>query len=105
MAQKIPMDDEEFIKKYGEDAHLNTISIRTKKAFLKTREARRRMQKNPNINRRRGENDNKLDRAVQWGDAQSTREAKRKCVYGLYDFVMNITSNEYIIRIVNEYHI
>jgi len=49
LANVIPMDDEEFIKQYGEDANLDTISILVKKAYLKMHEARRQMQKNPNI--------------------------------------------------------
>ena len=35
MIRKIPTDDEEFIKEYGEDVELNTISILVKKKYLK----------------------------------------------------------------------
>ena len=35
-AQKISIDDDEFIKQYGEYADLGEVPIMSKKAFLKT---------------------------------------------------------------------
>ena len=57
MVQKIPTDNEEFIKEYGEDVELNTISILVKKKYLKIHEARRIMKKEHKSKRRRGEED------------------------------------------------
>ena len=49
MTRKIPADDEDFIKKHGEDAVLSEIPINAKEKFSKSHKARQRMKKNKSL--------------------------------------------------------
>ena len=49
ISKKIPAENDDFIKEFGEDAVLEEISIRDKKKYLKLHEAQQSMKKNKHL--------------------------------------------------------
>ena len=55
IVRKIPTDDKELIKEYGEDVKLNMISILVNKRYLKIHKSCQIMSKNTNTNKEEAE--------------------------------------------------